>query len=68
LFGPRKDSEPFLVFETKMTRNWLRSHSFFLNTHRLELFVKGHFRVTIRKFVVAFVWLKYHLPFFGDET
>ena len=46
-----------------MTRIWFRSFIkiFVLNTHRPELLVKNHFRVTIGKFVVTFVLLKCHL-------
>jgi len=67
LLGPRKASQPFYIVKTRMTLR--RVIIFVLNTHRLELFVKGLFWVTIRKFVVTFVWPKCHVShFFRYET
>jgi len=54
-----------------LKQNWKESVRaklliFFLNTHRLESFVKGLFWVMIRKFVVTFVRLKCHLGHFSE--
>jgi len=64
---PIKASQPFFVVETKMSKIWLRTRrviNTFQNTNMLELFVKGPFWVTIRKFVVTFVLLKRHFSHF----
>ena len=62
--GPRKIREPFFDVETQFTRIYVRRVTNIFSTHRLELFLKGLFLVTIRKFVVNFVWRKCHFSHF----
>ena len=64
--GTEMPAKPFPTGETKMTI-WLRRIIIFL-IHRLELFLKGHFWVTIRKFVVTRLNKMSLKSLFGDET
>lgn len=56
LLGPIKASQPLSVLIQKSQESGC-AH---LLAYRLEWFVETRFRVTIIKFVVTFVWLKYH--------
>jgi len=59
----------FRPWKKKWQDYWLRRLiNIYFKAHRLELFVKGHFWVTIRKFVVTYVWRKCHLSHLLDTN